>query len=795
MSSPETTADETSLPAAPSSADAATETRRIVYNDSIARWFIGASVVWGLVGMLVGALAALQLAFWQANLPPYLSFGRIRPLHTNAVIFAFVGNMVFAGIYYSTQRLVKARLPSDLLAKIHFWGWQLIIVAAAITLPLGYTQGKEYAELEWPIDLAIAVVWVIFAIEFFWTLARRAEKHLYVAIWFYIATIITVAVLHIVNSLSVPVLGAGLKSYSMFGGAKDALIQWWYGHNAVAFVLTTPILGIMYYFLPKAAERPVYSYRLSVVHFWSLIFVYIWAGPHHLLNTALPDWAQTLGMVFSVMLWAPSWGGMRNGLLTLKGAWNKVRTDPVLKFFAAGVTFYGMATFEGPLLSFKSVNGLAHYTDWIIGHVHAGALGWNGFMAAGMFYWMVPRLFGTKLHSTKLADTHFWIGTFGILLYVVSMWVSGITQGLMWRAVDAQGALVYPNFVETVNAIRPMYWMRLVGGTMYLVGMVMMAYNLWRTARAGKAVDGEAVVVVPRVEVVEPRWPEILMGKPVILVTVIAVTAATMAVVNNEASIALAAILVMVAVLGTVALHLAADHSRPSWHRLLEGRALMFTSFAIIAVLAGGVAELVPSLLATPPQDAIAAQAKPYRPLELEGRDVYVREGCYVCHSQMIRTLAFEAKRYGEPSTMAESIYDHPFQWGSKRTGPDLAREGGKYPDLWHYRHMIDPREVSPGSIMPPFAFLAAAKVDASGTAGKMRALRSIGVPYEAAEIGSAATDEAAQGQEIADALRKDGADADPRSELVALIAYLQRLGVHPQPVPAPGPAQLSLAH
>jgi cytochrome c oxidase cbb3-type subunit I/II len=794
MSSPATTADGTSLPVAPSLTDADTETRRIVYNDSVSRWFIGASVVWGLIGMLVGALAALQLAFWQANLPPYLSFGRIRPLHTNAVIFAFVGNMVFAGIYYSTQRLVKARLPSDLLAKIHFWGWQLIIVAAAITLPLGYTQGKEYAELEWPIDLAIAVVWVIFAIEFFWTLARRNEKHLYVAIWFYIATIITVAVLHIVNSLSIPVLGAGLKSYSLFGGAKDALIQWWYGHNAVAFVLTTPILGIMYYFLPKAAERPVYSYRLSVVHFWSLIFVYIWAGPHHLLNTALPDWAQTLGMVFSVMLWAPSWGGMLNGLLTLKGAWNKVRTDPVLKFFAAGVTFYGMATFEGPLLSFKSVNGLAHYTDWIIGHVHAGALGWNGFMAAGMFYWMVPRLFGTKLHSTKLADTHFWIGTFGILLYVVSMWVSGITQGLMWRAVDAQGALVYPNFVETVNAIRPMYWMRLVGGTMYLVGMLMMAYNLWRTARAGKAVDGETVVVVRRVEVVEPRWAEILTGKPVILVTIVAVTAATMAVVNNEAGIVLAAMLVMVAVLGTIALHLAADHSRPSWHRLLEGRALMFSSFAIIAVLAGGVAELVPSLLATPPQDAIAAQAKPYRPLELEGRDIYVREGCYVCHSQMIRTLAFEAKRYGEPSTMAESVYDHPFQWGSKRTGPDLAREGGKYPDLWHYRHMIDPREVSPGSIMPPFAFLATAKIDASGTAGKMRALRSIGVPYEATEIGSAAIDEAAQGKAIADGLRKDGAEADPQSEIVALIAYLQRLGVHPQPPSTAGPAPVSLA-
>ncbi|HTQ47642.1 MAG TPA: cytochrome-c oxidase, cbb3-type subunit I, partial [Polyangiaceae bacterium] len=720
------------------------QTRRITYNDWIARWFVAASVVWGLVGMLVGALVALQLAFWQANLPPYLTFGRLRPLHTNAVIFAFVGNMMFAGVYYSTQRLVKARLASDLLAKIHFWGWQLIIVAAAVTLPLGFTQGKEYAELEWPIDVAIALVWIVFAIEFFWTLARRTEKHLYVALWFYISTIITVAVLHIVNSLAVPVL-VGLKSYSVFGGAQDALVQWWYGHNAVAFFLTTPILGIMYYFLPKAAERPVYSYRLSVIHFWSLVFVYIWAGPHHLLNTALPDWAQTLGMVFSVMLWAPSWGGMLNGLLTLKGAWNKVRTDPVLKFFAAGVTFYGMATFEGPLLSIKAVNGLAHYTDWIIGHVHSGALGWNGFMAAGMFYWMIPRLYGRELWSKRLADGHFWLGTFGILLYVAAMWVSGITQGLMWRAVDSTGALQYPNFVETVNAIRPMYWMRLVGGTMYLAGMCMMAYNLWRTARAGKAVDGEATVVVPEVVHAESTWADVLFGKPVILVTIVAVIAASMAIVNNEASLFLATLAVVVAILGTIALHLATEHSRINWHRMLEGRALLFTVFVVIAVLAGGVAEIVPSLFATPAQ-AASEQVRPYKALELEGRDIYIREGCYTCHSQMIRTFAFEAQRYGDPSTMADSIYDHPFQWGSKRNGPDLAREGGKYPNLWHYRHLVDPRSVSPGSIMPPYPRLEKELVDLERTEDKLRALRAVGVPYDPRQLEAARADAEAQG-------------------------------------------------
>ncbi|RYZ59621.1 MAG: cytochrome C oxidase Cbb3, partial [Proteobacteria bacterium] len=370
----------------------------------------------------------------------------------------------FAGIYHSTQRLLKTRMASDVLSRVHFWGWQAIIVAAAVTLPMGLTQGKEYAELEWPVDLAITLTWVVFAVNFFWTLAKRNEKHLYVAIWFYIATIVTVAVLHIVNSLAIPI--SATKSYSVFGGAQDGLVQWWYGHNAVAFFLTTPVLGIMYYYLPKAAGRPVFSYRLSLIHFWALIFVYIWAGPHHLLNTALPNWAQTLGVIFSVMLWAPSWGGMLNGLLTLRGAWDRLRTDPVLKFLAAGVTFYGMATLEGPLLSIKGVSALAHYTDWIIGHVHGGALGWNGFMAAGMFYWMIPRLYGTELHSRKLADVHFYLGTFGILLYMAAMYVSGITQGLMWKAQNPDGTLLYPTFVETVVAVMPMYWMRFVGGTL-----------------------------------------------------------------------------------------------------------------------------------------------------------------------------------------------------------------------------------------------------------------------------------------------------------------------------------------
>ena len=761
---------------------------RITYNDAISRRFVAASVLWGLVGMLVGLLVALQLAHHGANVSPYLSYGRLRPLHTNAVIFAFVGNMIFAGIYYSTQRLVKARLASDLLGSIHFWGWQAIIVAAAITLPLGITQAKEYAELEWPIDIAITLVWVIFAINFFWTLARRNEKHLYVAIWFYIATIITVAVLHIVNSLAIPVFAG--KSYSLFGGAQDALVQWWYGHNAVAFFLTTPVLGIMYYFLPKAADRPVYSYRLSIIHFWALIFMYIWAGPHHLIYTALPDWAQSLGMVFSVMLWAPSWGGMLNGLLTLRGAWDRVRSDPVLKFFVAGVTFYGMATFEGPLLSIKSVNGLAHYTDWIVGHVHSGALGWNGFMAAGMFYWMVPRLFGTKLYSKAMADLHFWIGTVGILLYVISMWVSGITQGLMLQAEDPSGGLVYPNYLETLIAIRPMYWVRLAGGTMYLTGMVLMTINLYKTARQGKAVDGQAdVVAQPAAETVP--WKNIVFGGPVILVAVVGALIGTWAVLDAVASVSVATLTLALALIGTMILR-ARRTEGPSWHRLLEGRPLLLTAFAVVAVLIGGVAEILPTVMSGALPSPSGAAQQPYTALELEGRDIYLREGCYNCHSQMIRSMVPEAMRYGEPSKLEESRYDHPFQWGSKRTGPDLARVGGKYPGLWHYRHMLDPRSISPGSNMPPYPFLATAAVDRSRSDDKLAAMSRIGVPYTDTQIRNAAADQAEQAGSIVADLAKAGAEARADSELVALISYLQRLGVQPTALP---PAGLPIAH
>ena len=690
------------------------------YDDDIVKKFSLATIIWGGVAFLLGIIIALQLANWKFNLGiPWITFGRLRPLHTNAAIFAFAGNAIFAGIYYSTQRLCKARMFNDTLSKIHFWGWQAIIVAAAITLPLGISQAKEYAELEWPIDIAITVIWIVFAVNFFGTLARRRERHMYVAIWFYIATIVTVAVLHVINSIEIPV--SWFQSYPVYAGVQDALVQWWYGHNAVAFFLTTPFLGLMYYFVPKAANRPIYSYRLSIVHFWSLVFIYIWAGPHHLLYTALPDWAQTLGMVFSIMLLAPSWGGMINGLLTLRGAWDRVRVDPVLKFFVAALTFYGMATFEGPLLSIKSVSALAHYTDWIIAHVHGGALGWNGFLTFGMLYYLVPKLFKTELYSVKLANLHFWTGTIGILLYVISMWTSGITQGLMLNAVDASGRLAYPDFVETVIRIVPLYWIRAVGGTLFLAGFLIMCWNLWKTYKNA-----------PK------NLPEDIFRAPA----------------------------------------LQKENSKvESAHRAIEGMASIFTILAVIAIVVGSVLEILPTLMAhnyVKPSEAVL----PYTALEQAGRDIYVKEGCYTCHSQMIRKMPSEVLRYGPASQPQDSMWDRPFQWGSKRTGPDLARVSGKYPDLWHYRHMLDPRAMTPNSLMPSYPWLFTNKTDFDGLNRKLRVMKSLGVPYSDDEVANASENARSEAKKISEALTNDVPVKNlEEREIIALIAYLQRLG------------------
>ena len=750
----------------------------IEFNDRVVRQFLLATVLWGVVGMLVGVLVATQLNFWQANFATsWLTFGRLRPLHTNAVIFAFVGNMMFAGVYYSTQRLVKARLASDFLSQLHFWGWQAIIVAAAITLPLGLTRGKEYAELIWPLNVAVAFIWVVFAVNFFWTLARRRERSLYVAIWFYIATIVTVAMLYIVNHLSLPT--SLTHSYPLFGGVQDALVQWWYGHNAVAFFLTTPILGIMYYFLPKAAGRPVYSYRLSVVHFWSLVFVYIWAGPHHLLNTALPDWLQTLGMTFSLMLWAPSWGGMLNGLLTLRGAWHLLRTDPVLKFMAAAVTFYGMATFEGPLLSIKSVNALGHYTDWIIGHVHGGALGWNGFMAAGMVYWLLPRLWDRPLHSVALANLHFWLGTVGILLYLGAMWASGITQGVMLGATTEGGTvLAYPNFLDTLNTIRPLMLMRVIGGTLYLAGFLLLAYNLWRTLRGARPVDGTVEVMAEPAEAAADRLGLLATFlNPPVLFSVLGTGFACAWMFGGDA----VSILGLGGLLLCTVLALAHWQSRhrawAGWYDRLLVNSAPFTVLTFIAVAVGGLVQIIPLAVAHKAANVEDRRQVPYTPLELAGRDLYVREGCYTCHSQMIRTLVPDVLRYGDYSRLGESIYDHPFQWGSRRTGPDLARVGGKYPHVWHLRHMEDPRAISVGSNMPAYPWLLTNDTDVAALPNRLAVQRTLGVPYPEQTPAEVRAQVDRQARAIADELRAAGATVEPGREIIALIAYLQRLG------------------
>jgi cytochrome c oxidase cbb3-type subunit I/II len=711
------------------------------YDNKIVRNFAYATVIWGVTGMLVGLIAALQLAFpdfFNDYLGfKYISFGRIRPLHTNAVIFAFVGNGIFTGVYYSLQRLLKTRMWSDKMSYIHFWGWQAIIVSAVLTLPFGITTSKEYAELEWPIDIAIALMWVVWGWNMFATILNRRVKHLYVAIWFYIATFVTVAMLHIFNSFELPV--SFLKSYSWYAGVQDALVQWWYGHNAVAFFLTTPYLGLMYYFVPKAANRPVYSYRLSIIHFWALIFLYIWAGPHHLLYSTLPDWAQSLGVVFSVMLIAPSWGGMLNGLLTLRGAWDKVRDDILLKFMVVALTAYGMSTFEGPLLSLKNVNVISHFTDWTIAHVHIGGLGWNGMLTFGMLYWLFPKIYRTELYSKKMANQHFWIATLGILLYAIPMYIAGFMQGLMWQDFNPDGTLQNADFLKTVTQLKPYYYLRSIGGLLYLSGAILMFYNLVKTAKSGALLANEAAQTVATKE-------------------------------------------------------LEHDTKGEYWHKVIERKPVQFMILSLLVVAIGGIVEIIPTMIVDSNISKIAS-VKPYTPLELEGRDIYIREGCYNCHSQLVRPLRFETARYGDYSKSGEFVYDHPFQWGSKRTGPDLAREGGntkiRKSNFWHYEHLLAPKDVSPGSIMPAYTWLREDKLDLSLTPKKIRAMQTLGVPYAKGYDQKAIKDLKAQAHLIAADIVKTtpkqaliGVNQKSlikdieQKEIIAVIAYLQRLGL-----------------
>ena len=738
------------------------ETQKFSYDNSIVRAFLYATIVFGLIGFTFGLTAALMLFY--PELPEFLfgtddttirslssgniqglinthgafGFGRIRMLHTNTVIFAFVCNIVYTGIYYSLQRLLKTRMYSDTLSWLHFWTWQFMIVATFVTFFMGINTSKEYAEHEWPIDILIAFSWIIFGANMFLTIAKRRVRHLYVAIWFYIGTWIAVAMLHIFNNLEVPLSFTGWKSYSMYAGVKDAIVQWWYGHNAVAFVLTTPVLGLMYYFLPKAADRPVFSYKLSIIHFWSLIFVYIWAGPHHLQYTALPAWAQAVGTGFSIMLIAPSWGGMLNGLLTLRGAWDKVRENPVLKFFVVAVTAYGMATFEGPLLATKNINKIGHFTDWVIGHVHLGALGWNGFMAFGVIYYLVPILWRTKLYSTKLANWHFWLGTLGIIFYAVPMYIAGFTQGLMWKQFNPDGTLLWKNWLDTVTAIIPYYKMRFAGGLFYISGAILMVVNVVATVRKGsfqKEVPAEA-----------PALANISKNRK-----------------EGE---------------GT--------------HLWLERTPVLLGILSFLTISIGSSVEIIPTLSLKKSVPTISA-VKPYSPLELEGRDLYIREGCNACHSQMVRPFRDEIVRFngknGQYSKAGEYVYDRPFLWGSKRTGPDLQREGGKNPSSWHYKHMYNPRSTSAGSIMPRFPWLIATNLDRSKMVDKMKLMKNtFEVPYTKAEIDSADSwannqsskivkDIFSEAADLKDAYAKRPKGELEKKEIVALIAYLQRLG------------------
>ena len=744
------------------------ETQKFSYDNNIVRAFLYATIVFGMVGFLVGLTAALMLFY--PELPEFffgtddetikslqsgnlqglinshgaLGFGRIRMLHTSAVIFAFVCNGFFAGAYYSLQRLLKTRMYSDTLSWIHFWGWQLMIVAVVITFLMGINTSKEYAEHEWPIDILITVIWVIFGINMFGTIIKRRVRHLYVAIWFYLGTWVAIAMLHIFNNLEVPLSFTGWKSYSAYAGVKDALVQWWYGHNAVAFVLTTPVLGLMYYFLPKAADRPIFSYKLSIIHFWSLIFVYIWAGPHHLQYTAIPGWAQALATGFSIMLIAPSWGGMLNGLLTLRGAWDKVRENPILKFFVVAITCYGMATFEGPILATKTLNKIGHYTDWVIGHVHVGALGWNGFMTFGMIYYLLPIMWRTKLWSVKLANWHFWLGTLGIIFYAVPLYIAGFTQGLMWKQFNPDGTLLYKNWLDTVTAIIPYYEMRFVGGLLYISGAILMCVNAVATVRSGsfqKNVPAEAPALAK---------------------------------ISNQRK------------------------EGEGLHLWIERMPTLLTVLSFVAVAIGGFVEIVPTLLIKENVPTIAA-VKPYSPLELEGRDLYIREGCNSCHTQMIRPFRDEVVRFngknGQYSKAGEFVYDRPFLWGSKRTGPDLHREGGKNPSSWHYKHMLNPRVTSAGSIMPRYPWLIARDLDRSQTVDKIKLMKNVfDVPYTKAQVDSVDSwadnqaaaivkDIFAEAADVkkayADKKIADGANFVPleKKEIIALIAYLQRLG------------------
>lgn len=658
-------------------------------------------MAWGVFALAVGMVLALELLL-APDLPPALGFGRLRPVHTGAAVFALVGNLVFAGIYWSSQRLLRVRLAYPRVASAHFWLWQLCAAAAAVTVPLGRSQGRELAEAEWPIDLALAVAWILFAINLAQMIRRRAEPRLYVSIWFYIATAVSVPAFHVLNALP------------LFTGAADAMVQAWYAQAAVACLLTVPVLGLLYHLAPRAAGRPLHSYRIAILHFWAIVLVFGWAAPQALLDSALPDWAQTLAVAAGLLLFPPMLAGALNLLLTLRGTGARLRTDPVLKFLAVALLFHVLAVVETALLATHAMSGLAGTTDWMVGHVHLAALGWDGFMVAALLYWLVPRLWGTALASRAAAGAHLYMATVGLLLYVSSMGLAGATEGVMWRAEDATGRLSY-TFIETAVALRLPMWGRALGGALYLAGFLVMVVNLALTIRRGRAVDEEMESAPPGF--LRERTRALLLSRPVLVAAAVLGLLVAAGLANALASVGLLMVALFVALAGVAATVLR-EPATPPWHHRLEtsGRALAI--LVALAILSGAAAELVPFLLAAPASPA-------YSPLEAAGRRVYIAEGCAACHTQMIRPFLWETARYGEVSSADDSAGDRPVLWGSRRIGPDLARTAGAHDDAWHVRHLIDPRTVAFASTMPSYRHLVDQRIaiERGGEVSKMDAL------------------------------------------------------------------------
>jgi cytochrome c oxidase cbb3-type subunit I/II len=735
---------------------------RFTYDDDIVRKFATATIAWGLIATVAGLVGALLLVVPQMfGVNPRLNFGRLRPLHTNVAIFAFIGNGIFAAIYYSTQRLCKARMWSDVLSRVHFWAWQAIILVGTISLPVGITQGRESAELEWPIDLAIAIVWIlVFGGNFLMTLLHRRERHMYISLWFYIAAIVTVGFLHVFNNVVVP---AELwQGDAIYAGVQDAFMQWWYGHNLMAFLLIMPFLGLMYYFVPKASGQPVFSYRLGIIHFWSLVLLYVWAGPHHLHYTAIPEWASSLGMLFGLMLWMPSWGGMVNGLLTLRGSAKQAVSDPALKFFFAALVCYGIFTLEESLLSIKSINGLTQYTDWMIAHVHVGALGWNGLLIFGMLYWLLPRLFQTKIWSDKLVSLHFWLTVLGMGLYVLPIYAAGCQQAWQLQKLNETGYLEFPVFMDTVEALRPFWWLRVVGGVLYVSGVVTLAVNAlltWSTRPSQYDIP----------ELSAPRFiADFTEDKPLPA--------------SRYADVPMLDAAKRLEV-----------WTRLAWHRQWERFPVKFAVLTGSAVLFATLFQAIPIFLIRGSVPTIAT-VEPYTPLELAGRHLYIAEGCVNCHTQIVRPLLTETMRHGEYSKPDEFFYDAPALWGSRRIGTDLAREGGRHTSWWHWQHFANPRFEIETSLMPGYGHLLDADLNYQAIEPLVRAASYQGAHYNFDPNNSEPIARQQAERIAAEIVAQGGPPLTFDKQAVALIAYLQRLGVDAFKSPQPAEVKPAVA-